>query len=262
MITNYYGTKQKMTQAWDKRGKRYPVTVIQVSPLTVTQVKNLDQDGYQALQVGWGEAKKTNKPMAGHLKKVTQTTPKRIREVKVASQDLKSVGDQITITEVVKVGDFVTVRGTSKGRGFAGVIKRWGFGGGPRTHGQSDRMRAPGSIGQGTDPGRVHKGKKMAGRYGNQQFAIRNLQVIHLDEANNILWVSGPIPGAPGSTITITKDRDGEFPGLFHQKETDTQVEATKPELEPLAAEAVASETDAAANANQGEEDKAESKND
>jgi large subunit ribosomal protein L3 len=207
----------------------------------VTQIKTDQKDGYQALQVGFNriDAKKVNRPLKAHLKNVIvdDQVPRHLKEMRVKSnQDLK-VGDTIKITDVVKPGDLIQVSGTSKGRGFSGVMKRWGFHGGPRTHGQSDRERAPGSIGQGTDPGRVHKGKKMPGRYGNQRFTIRNLTVLHIDPDQNQLLISGPIPGAVGSLITLKKTGSTTAPKLTGQWATPPpqKTETTKTQ-EPEAA--------------------------
>ncbi len=213
-MKTYYGIKTGMTQAWTVSGLRLPVTIIKASPMVVTQVKQSDPDGYTAVQVGIGSrrAKTITNPVAHHLAKAN-VTPRAIREVRLSETE-GTVGDSITIDQVVKVGDIVKVSGNSKGRGFSGVMKRWGFKGGPKTHGQSDRWRAPGSIGQGTSPGRIHKGKKMAGRYGEEMFTVRNLQIIKIDTANQEVWVSGPIPGARKTVIEIEVTKEGKFEGL------------------------------------------------
>lgn len=218
MIDTYYGIKLEMTQVWDKSGVRIPVTVIKADPLVVTQVKGREKDGYQAVQVGFGEKKKLNKAIQNHVKK-SKVSPRYLREIK--TDDEINVGDELEVSEVFTGGEEVIVRSISKGRGFTGVIKRWGFGGGPRTHGQSDRERAPGSIGQGTDPGRVHRGKKMPGRHGNQQKAIRSLKVVKVDEEKNEIWISGPIPGPAGAVVQIIKTGEFDFDGLYHDKSTD-----------------------------------------
>jgi large subunit ribosomal protein L3 len=219
-MNTFIATKHQMSQTWDKNGRRFPVTILQAQALTVTQVKSPDSDGYHAFQVGLGtkSTKNITSPLRHHLK-LTASTKKTVRHLKeIRSTDPVDVkvGDSIPVSDVLEVGDIVNVAGISKGRGFAGVVKRWGFSGGPRTHGQSDRLRAPGSIGQGTDPGRVHKGKKMAGRMGNQRYTIRNLQVLHIDPTTNQVWVSGPVPGATGCLISVTKVKSGKFTGLFH----------------------------------------------
>lgn len=182
MITTIWGTKQQQNQTWTPEGIRVPVTVIRAFPLSVNRVKTTQTDGYQAIQVGF-EGKK--------------------REIRGAGEEVK-VGEVIEVTEVLKPGDLVKVTGKSRGKGFTGVVKRWGFAGGPKTHGQSDRLRAPGAIGQGTDPGRIHKGKKMAGRAGGQTVTVKNLKVIKVEE-NGEVWVSGLVPGNKRGLVKLTK---------------------------------------------------------
>lgn len=201
------------------QGIRVPVTKVLVGPCVVTQVKNLDKDGYWAVQLGFGERKIKNlsKPLQGHLKKITNSTreadevlqipnfPKYLREVRLDKETDLKVGDTVKASDIFKVGDVASVTGTSKGKGFAGVVKRWHFAGGPKTHGQSDRQRAPGAIGQGTTPGRVLKGKKMAGRMGMDRVTLKNVQVIVVDSEKNEISLSGPIPGPFGSYLVLTK---------------------------------------------------------
>ena len=182
-VNTVWGTKLAQEQAWTKSGIRLVVTLVRTLPMTVTQVKTDDKDGYQAIQVGFGGKK---------------------REIREANEGMKA-GEVIEVATVLQPGDLVKVTGKSQGKGFAGVVKRWGFKGGPKTHGQSDRLRAPGSIGQGTDPGRVHKGKKMAGRMGGDQVTVRNLTVVRVDPEKQEVWVSGVVPGNKGGGIAITK---------------------------------------------------------
>ena len=231
-MNTYFGYKQKMTQAWDKQGKRHSVTVVSVEPMVVSQVKSLDKDGYSAAQVVVGQKnKKANKPLTKHLlPSGVNMAPKRIKELSVADEDALAIGDAVSIDTVLKVGDVVKVAGTTKGKGFAGVVKRWGFAGGPRTHGQSDRERAPGSIGQGTTPGRVYKGKKMAGHMGTAIKTIRNMQVLAIDTVNHLLFLDGPIPGHNGSLVTITKMRDGQKEIIMHPN-SPLVHETSKPEM-------------------------------
>lgn len=241
-MNTYFGYKQKMTQAWDKQGKRLSVTVVSVEPMVVSQVKSLDKDGYVAAQVVVGQKnKKANKPQTKHLVASGITmAPKRIKELTATVEEMPAVGDKVSIDAVLKVGDVVKVAGTTKGKGFAGVVKRWGFAGGPRTHGQSDRERAPGSIGQGTTPGRVYKGKKMAGHMGTAIKSIRNMQVLAIDVENHLLFLDGPIPGHNGSLVAITKMRDGQKEIIMHpnsplvekstESETNEEIESTKTE--------------------------------
>lgn len=184
MVNTFWGTKFNQEQTWTESGMRLPVTIIRTLPMTVSQIKTQDKDGYQAIQVSFGGKK---------------------REIRADMEGL--VKDQIvSVGDVFKAGDRVKVTGISRGRGFMGVVKRWGFAGGPKTHGQSDRHRAPGSIGQGTDPGRVHKGKKMAGRMGGQRVTVRGLQIFKVDPENQELWVRGVIPGNKGGLVEVIKD--------------------------------------------------------
>lgn len=207
MISGLLGKKLQMTQGWTKKGKRIPLTLIEAGPCPVVQIKTKDKDGYWAVQLGFSEkrAKNVTKPILNHLKKAGLKKPVRfLREIRIEDKPQVKVGDIVKVAEVFKAGDKVIVTGQSKGLGFTGVIKRWGFKGGPRTHGQSDRERAPGSIGQGTDPGRVWKGKKMPGRAGNQTITV-NLEVVEVDEKNNLLKVKGAVPGERGGLLVIKK---------------------------------------------------------
>lgn len=200
------GVKQGMSQDWIGL-KRTPVTLIEAGPCVVTQILE------NSIQLGFGEKKlkNTSKPLQGHLKKVITKThaPRFICEVEKQGGDELKIGDIVKLSDIFSVGDIVSTTSVSKGKGFAGVMKRWNFGGGPRTHGQSDRERAPGSIGQGTDPGRVRKGKKMAGRMGGATNTIKNLKVIKVDEKRNLLAVSGPVAGSVGSLVVVRKIREG-----------------------------------------------------
>jgi large subunit ribosomal protein L3 len=195
------GRKLGMTQIFDKDGTLHAVTVVEVSPLTVTQVKTEAKDGYAAVQAGYGERKKINKPMRGHVRKLGNF--RTLREFKVRGGGEYSLGDKVGM-ELFNEGDLVDVRGVSRGRGFAGGVKRHGFHGGPKTHGQSDRHRAPGSIGSGTTPGRVYKGQKMAGHMGSVNVTSKNLRVIGKDEAKGLLLIAGAVPGASNGTVRVT----------------------------------------------------------
>lgn len=208
MINTILGSKVKMSQTF-KEGSRIPVTRIVAGPCVVTQVKNQEKDGYWSVQLGFGEkkTKNTTKPMQGHLKATIRENiaPRYIREIKLEEEPKYKVGDQIKISDIFVAGDTVSVTGVSKGKGFAGVVKRWHFAGGPKTHGQSDRQRAPGSIGQGTTPGRIYKGKHMGGRMGGDTVTIKNLEVMGINTEKNEIEVSGPIPGKPGSLVLIKR---------------------------------------------------------
>ena len=216
MISKFSATKIKMTQTWDKNGKRMPITVLKAEPARVIQIKTQEKDGYRAVKLGYGRKKltKSNKPVNGQLKNLKlDYAPKYFQEALFSGEDNLMPGEAIEIDKVLKPGDVVSIQGVSKGRGFSGVMKRWGFRGGPKTHGQSDRARAPGSIGQGTDPGRVHKGKKMAGHYGVETITIKNLMVVKVAESE--LWIKGAVPGAINGRVTISKKGEGKFPGLM-----------------------------------------------
>ena len=195
------GKKLGMTQVFDQTGTLHAVTVVEVTPLTVTQVKTPPKDGYAAIQTGYGTRKKSNKPMRGHLKKLGDF--RMLREFKVRGEGEYALGDTINI-DLFAEGDLVDVQGKSRGRGFAGGVRRWGFHGGPKTHGQSDRHRAPGSIGSGTTPGRVYKGQKMAGHMGSVNVTAKNLKVIGRDDAKGLLLIAGAVPGATNGMVRVT----------------------------------------------------------
>ncbi len=205
MIQVLLGKKIGQTQKFLQDGTRIPVTEITVPDNAVVQVKTDEKDKYTAIQIGIGKKKNPTKPTLGHAKKAKlEFVPTIIREVKAEKENQLNAGDFLTVAQIFKPGDIVNVSGTSKGKGFAGVVKRHHFRGGPKTHGQSDRLRAPGSIGQTTTPGRVYKGKRMAGRMGHEIVTIKNLQVIAIDEVNKKLYVSGLIPGVRNSIVWIT----------------------------------------------------------
>ncbi len=210
MITAIIGKKIKQTQHFNEKGERIPITVIEAGPCDITQIKNLKRDGYNAIQLGFGIRKEKNikKPILGHIKKAgIKKLPRFLKEVRL--KDTENIshkeGDTVKIGEVLSIGDTVEVTGISRGKGFTGVVKRHHFKGGPRTHGQSDRERAPGSIGQTTTPGRVYKGKRMAGRSGGEKVTVDNLKVIEVDNEKNLLVVSGLVPGSKNSLIIVSK---------------------------------------------------------
>jgi large subunit ribosomal protein L3 len=204
MLRAFLGKKIGMTQIYEEGGNVVPVTVIQAGPCFVTQIRTAETDGYEAVQIGFDEVKKLNKPRAGHLKNSKMV--RFLREVKADNSSELAIGQQINV-DIFAPGEFVDVIGKSKGRGFAGTIKRHGFHGGDRTHGQSDRMRAPGSIGGGTTPGRVYKGMKMSGHMGNVRITVKNLEVVQVDMERNLLIVKGAVPGGPNSLLTVRKTR-------------------------------------------------------
>lgn len=185
------------------------MTIIDVGSSYIVQVKRNDKEQYQAVQIGIGERKNFTKALLGHAKKAKLTSvPLKLREIRIGEEmadDAFVQGAKIKIEELFKPGDIVNVIGVSKGKGYAGVVKRHHFKGGPRTHGQSDRERAPGSIGQTTTPGRVYKGKRMAGRMGHERVTIAALEVVDVDAGGNIVLVKGLVPGPRNSIVTIEK---------------------------------------------------------
>lgn len=237
-MNTLFGLKGKMTQTFVE-GFRIPVTKVTLGPCTVIQIKNIDNDGYWAVQLGFGtkRIKNITKPLQGHSKK-SETTPRYLKEIKLDNKPEFNVGDTIKVGDMFKPGDVVAVTATSKGKGFAGGVKRYGFRGGPRTHGQSDRERAPGSIGQTTTPGRVYKGKRMAGRMGNEQITMKNLHVISIDEEKNELLVSSPIPGRVGAFLSIKKIKEGSLKDL-EKEVVATVVEVKEAPIEEIKTEEV-----------------------
>ena len=201
------GTKIGMTSTYTEDGKNVPCTIVKAGPCVVTQVKTEASDGYNAVQIGYGERKEKNTPapLKGHFKKAKTTPKKRLVEFKNYAEDLK-LGDTISV-DIFQEGEFIDVVGKSKGRGFQGVVKRHGFGGvGQATHGQHNRMRAPGSIGGASDPARVFKGMRMAGQMGNKRVTLENIQVIKVMPEQSLLILKGSVPGPKGSFIILEKN--------------------------------------------------------
>jgi len=196
VIEGILGRKLGMTRLFDETGAVTATTVLEVGPCFVTQVRTLDRDGYEAVQLGFGQIRpnKLNKPERGHLKNGVPTV-RELREVPASGVDGIAVGERVDVT------------GVSKGKGFAGVIKRHHFSGGPKTHGQSDRWRAPGSIGAGTTPGRVFKGTRMAGQMGDERVTVQNLQIVRVDPERNLVAVRGAVPGPRGGLVVIRKQQ-------------------------------------------------------
>ena len=202
MVEGIIGRKIGMTQVFSEDGRVEPVTAIEAGPCFVTQIKRAEKGGYDAVQLGFGQAKRLNSPQKGHLKKVGML--KHLREFKAADIGSIEAGHRVDVG-MFKTGDLVDISGTSKGRGFAGGVKRHHFAGGPKTHGQSDRHRAPGSIGAGTTPGRVLKGRRMAGHMGNQRVTVRKLKVVEADPERNLLLIRGAVPGPRRGLLIIRK---------------------------------------------------------
>lgn len=203
------GRKVGMTQIFDEKGNIIPVTVIQAGPCFVTQVRTADKDGYVAVQLGYGETKPKHltQGQLGHLRRNNLPALRILREFRVKDDEVSVTEGQEIKADVFAKGERVDVIGTSKGRGFAGGIKRHGFKRQPKTHGQSDRERAPGSVGQNTFPGRTMKGQRMAGHYGNERVTIQNLEVVVVDAERNLLAVRGSIPGAKNGLVLVKPAR-------------------------------------------------------
>jgi large subunit ribosomal protein L3 len=199
-MNSLLGLKKGMTQVFDATGNMVPVTVVEAGPCVVTQVKTMERDGYGAVQCGFGKARKLTKPQTGHLKDLNA---RHLREFRVEKTEEYNVGQEIRC-EIFKAGDLVAVSGISIGKGFAGTIKRHHHHRGPMSHG-SKSHRIPGSIGAGTTPGRVYKGRKMSGRMGAERVTVKNLKVISVDAERNLLLLGGAVPGKPGSIVEIRK---------------------------------------------------------
>jgi len=225
MLNTILGSKGKNSQTFVE-GSRIAVTKVTAGPCVVTQIKRMDKDGYWAIQLGFGsrKVKNTSKSLQGHLKIALKdnTLPRNLKEVRTTEEPTVKVGDVINASDIFNAGDVISVSAISKGKGYAGVIKKHGFHGGPKTHGQSDRERSPGSIGQTTTPGRVYRGKRMAGRMGSEQVTIKNLHIISVNKETNEIEISGQIPGTIGSLVTVNKLKSGSLEDLT--KEVVAQV--------------------------------------
>ncbi len=208
MVSGLLGKKLGMTQIFEDDGTLEGVTAIEAGPCWVTQLKIAAKDGYNAVQLGFGETKRINSPEKGHLKDVGRQV-KYLREFRVDAPDSVELGQKIDVG-IFKAGDRVDIIGISKGKGFAGGVKRYHFAGGPKTHGQSDRHRAPGAIGATTFPGRVLKGTRMAGHMGNKRVTTCNLKVVRADPGRNLLLVEGAVPGAINGLLLIRKSNRGK----------------------------------------------------
>jgi len=203
VINGLLGRKIGMTQIFGPTGEAIPVTVIEAGPCVVTQIRTNETDGYEAVQIGFGDIKpkSVNKPRQGHLAKAGRLV-RYLREFTADNVAEHQVGEILDVDRF-RVGELIDVTGTSKGRGFQGVMKRHGFRGGPRTHGQSDRARAPGSIGAGTTPGRVWKNTRMAGRMGNKRVTVQNLEVVDVLPERHVILVRGSVPGAKNGLLML-----------------------------------------------------------
>jgi len=206
-IEGIIGRKLGMTQIFRDNGKAEAVTAVEAGPCTVIQVKTVAKDGYNAVQLGFGEVKRLKSSQQGHLKGLGQF--RYLREFMGGNTEAIEVGEKVGVS-LFKAGELIDVTGVSKGKGFAGVVKRHHFAGGPKTHGQSDRHRAPGSIGATTSPGRVFKGMRMAGHMGNRRVTVRRLEVFEADPDRNLLLVKGAVPGARNGLLLIKKSGRGK----------------------------------------------------
>jgi len=202
-IEGILGRKLGTTQVFDGKGRLRGVTAVEVGPCFVTDIRTPEKNGYSAVQVGFSEDKRLNKPETGHLKAAGNLKLRHLAEFASQGGDY-ALGDRIG-TELFEAGQMVDVTATSKGRGYQGGVRRHNFSGGPKTHGQSDRHRAPGSIGSGTTPGRVYKGTRMAGHMGAERVTVRNLEVVSKNDERNVIFVAGSVPGAPGGLVRIRK---------------------------------------------------------
>jgi large subunit ribosomal protein L3 len=207
MLSGLVGKKLGIVQVFEENGSAAAMTAIGAGPCFVTQIKTLDEEGYNAVQLGFGETKRLNSPQKGHLKTVGHQL-KYLREFRVDDSKSVKVGEKIDV-DIFKPGDMVDITGISKGKGFAGGVKRYHFSGGPKTHGQTDRHRAPGSVGATTSPGRVLKGTRMAGHMGNRRVTQRNLKVVQADPDRHLLLVRGAVPGAVNGLLVIKRSKKG-----------------------------------------------------
>jgi large subunit ribosomal protein L3 len=202
MAEAIFGRKVGMTQVFSSGGEARGVTVVEAGPCVVTQIKTKEKDGYDAIQLGFGQRKQLNLPMRGHLRQLGSF--RHLQEVRVNDPNDYELGQSLG-ANLFEEGDIVHVVGTSKGRGFAGGVKRHHFHGGPKTHGQSDRHRAPGSIGSGTTPGRVRKGLRMAGHMGDERVTVKNLRIFEANAERGVLLIEGSVPGGVNGLVRITK---------------------------------------------------------
>ena len=201
-----FGIKMGMTRIFDDAGNMIPVTVVKADPHAILAVKTVDKDGYSAIKVAFGDIRKklVSKPVEGQFKGAGLEARRYIREIKISTDEEYKVGDNLGV-DVFEPGDKVKVSGISKGLGFQGTVRRHGFGGGPKTHGQSDRLRAPGSVGASSYPSRVWKGQRMAGHMGNEKVTVKNLRVVSVEPEHNLLLLRGAVPGKPGGLLKINK---------------------------------------------------------
>jgi large subunit ribosomal protein L3 len=236
MIDTLLAIKKEMTSSYDARGRRVGATVLSIEPNFVTQVKAKDtKDGYNAVQISMGSKKSVKSPQVGHFKKAgLEQKFAYVKEVRTERKESLELGEEIKVNKVFRKGDAVKVTGTSKGKGFQGGVRRHGFHGGPKTHGQSDRHRAPGSSGTGTTPGRVLKGKRMAGHMGVETVSTKGLEVIAVDKTNNLITIKGAIPGPTGGLVII--QNIGKIKGYTPPPEEKEEDEEAPSDVEQMKA--------------------------
>jgi large subunit ribosomal protein L3 len=210
-MTGLIGKKVGMTQFYNAEGNVIPVTVIQTGPCVVVQKKESTKDGYNAIQIGFGSKKnqRVNKPEQGHMAKAGKGAFEVLKEFRLHDVSQYQVGQEIKAADLFKAGDRIDVSGTSKGHGFTGVIKRWSFGGFPGSHGTHEYFRHGGSIGNRSFPGRVRKGKKMAGHWGNEQISVQNLEVVDIRPDDNLMLIKGAVPGAKQGIVVVRRAAKG-----------------------------------------------------
>ena len=196
------GRKVGMTSLYSEEGLQFPTTIIQAGPCYISQIKTDSNDGYNAVQIGYEFDKKANKPKRNHFQKAKCEPMKHLKEFTVKSNDQFSIGEKLKVN-IFNEGDYVQVKGTSKGKGFAGVMKRHNFAGGRASHGKNSVMRKAGSVGAGSDPSRIWKGKKMPGRYGGDKVTYKNLEILKVDIENNLLFIKGSVPGSNNRLVSI-----------------------------------------------------------
>lgn len=228
MLQGLIGKKIYQSQGFLQDGTRVPLSGVFALDNTISQVKTTDKDGYNSLQIGFDIKKNSNKALTGHGKKAgLEKTPRFLKEIRVDDVASFELGTKLNINEILKPGDIIDVTGVSKGKGWAGGVKRWGFHGGPRTHGQSDRERAPGSIGQTTTPGRVYKGKKMAGKMGNATATVKNLEIIEIT-ADGIILIKGLIPGSLNNLVMVKKVGENKKFVPLYKEIVEEKIEEVK----------------------------------
>ena len=255
MLQGLIGIKTFQSQGFLQDGTRVPLSGVSVLDSYVTQIKTADKDGYNSVQLGLGIKKNPNKALTGHGKKAgLEKTARFLKEFRVDDSSLPTLGAKIDINEVFKPGDVVNVSGVSKGKGWAGGVKRWHFKGGPRTHGQSDRERAPGSIGQTTTPGRVYKGKKMAGKMGNTTATVRNLEVIEIT-TDGVILIKGLIPGSQNDLVVIKKiGENKKFVPLYKEEVSEEIKEEKTEDAENVPSEALETSSEQTVDSSQSQQ--------